>query len=270
MALDFPASPTNGQLFQGSNGVVYQWSSAGGLWLNYGVGMNNAIIATSPPSNPVAGQIWWSPDTGTAYIWFTDVNSSQWVPLCPTPSVNFLGWRQLQRVVPTAGQTTIDFTSFPSDINDLDLRFDVIPTTASVSQLMLQYFNASGTIMNSAGNYGWAGGYNANNAGAGAGTLNWNNSQAGFSDGIPMFAAGEMNLTRGGSGVVQINDIKNAAWEKRAFCHTQSVNAAASIAYDSSHSGWSNTAYAISGLRLIIRGGITFAAGGEVTLWGSP
>jgi len=78
--LDFPASPTNGQLFTGANGVIYQWSSVGGLWLNYGVGMNNAIINSTPPSNPVAGQLWWSPDLGRLFIYYNDGNSSQWVP----------------------------------------------------------------------------------------------------------------------------------------------------------------------------------------------
>lgn len=33
MALDFPASPTDGQLYTGANGVIYQWSAAKGLWL---------------------------------------------------------------------------------------------------------------------------------------------------------------------------------------------------------------------------------------------
>src|SRR5262245_6288310 len=267
MALDFPASPTNGQLFQGSDGVVYQWSSAGGLWLNYGVGMNNAIIATSPPSNPVAGQIWWSPDTGTAYIWFTDVNSSQWVPLCPTPSVNFLGWRQLQRVVPTAGQVTIDFLSIPSDINHLELRFNLLPTIASVSQLMLQFFDSTGTIVNTS--YGWTGTYNTSNSGAGAGALQWNSGSAGYSDGIPMFVAGEMALNAGGYGVIQINGFKDTPTMKVALIHAVSLNAAGSIVYDSTHMGWRNMG-AISGLRQFIRGGITFAAGGSSTLWGSP
>jgi len=82
--LDFPASPTNGQLFTGSNGIIYQWNSAGGLWLNYGIGQNNAIIGTTPPANPVTGQLWWSPDLGQLFIYYTDPNTSQWVAAAPS------------------------------------------------------------------------------------------------------------------------------------------------------------------------------------------
>jgi hypothetical protein len=32
-ALDFPASPTDGQIFNGGNGMSYRWSSAKGLWI---------------------------------------------------------------------------------------------------------------------------------------------------------------------------------------------------------------------------------------------
>lgn len=34
-ALDFPNAPTDGQLFSGANGVVYQWNAAKTLWLAY-------------------------------------------------------------------------------------------------------------------------------------------------------------------------------------------------------------------------------------------
>lgn len=90
--LDFPASPTNGQIFAGANGVLYQWNAAGGLWLTYGTGTNNAIINATPPANPVAGQMWWSPDLGRLFIYYNDGNSSQWVPAtvgpnAPTPAL---------------------------------------------------------------------------------------------------------------------------------------------------------------------------------------
>src|SRR5215475_4101239 len=78
--LDFPASPVNGQIFQGANGVLYQWNAAGGLWLNYGSAVNNAMINSTPPGNPGVGQLWWSPDLGRLFIYYNDGNSSQWVP----------------------------------------------------------------------------------------------------------------------------------------------------------------------------------------------
>src|SRR5215475_484484 len=94
--LDFPASPTNGQLFTGANGVVYQWNSVGGLWLVYGVGTNSGIVGDTPPANPVAGQFWFNSALGQLFVWYTDPNSSQWVPASPSTAA-------------TAGTTPGDF-----------------------------------------------------------------------------------------------------------------------------------------------------------------
>src|SRR5262252_1152946 len=94
--LDFPASPTNGQLFTGANGVVYQWNAVGGLWLVYGVGTNSGIVGDTPPSNPVAGQLWFNSALGQLFVWYTDPNSSQWVPANPSTAA-------------TAGTTPGDF-----------------------------------------------------------------------------------------------------------------------------------------------------------------
>lgn len=38
-----------------------------------------ATVSDTPPSSPVAGQIWWESDTGNTYIYYNDGNSSQWV-----------------------------------------------------------------------------------------------------------------------------------------------------------------------------------------------
>jgi hypothetical protein len=37
----------------------------------------------APPSNPEDGQLWWNSDDGRLYIYYTDVDSSQWVPATP-------------------------------------------------------------------------------------------------------------------------------------------------------------------------------------------
>tara|TARA_R100000664_G_C2758604_1_gene147630 strand:+ start:3241 stop:5529 length:2289 start_codon:yes stop_codon:yes gene_type:complete len=49
-------------------------------------------IATSPPSNPNQGDLWWdsSPNIGNAFLWYEDGNSNQWVPLVPgTPEIDY-------------------------------------------------------------------------------------------------------------------------------------------------------------------------------------
>jgi len=37
----------------------------------------------SPPDNPVTGQLWWNTNDGRLYIYYTDIDSSQWVPATP-------------------------------------------------------------------------------------------------------------------------------------------------------------------------------------------
>ena len=45
---------------------------------------------TSPsaPENPVDGQMWWNTNDGRLYIYYTDIDSSQWVPATPETENN--------------------------------------------------------------------------------------------------------------------------------------------------------------------------------------
>ena len=45
-------------------------------------------ISPLPPSNPENGQLWWDSSDGRLYIYYTDVNSSQWVPATPETENN--------------------------------------------------------------------------------------------------------------------------------------------------------------------------------------
>ena len=42
----------------------------------------------SPPSDPVTGQLWWNTIDGRLYIYYTDIDSSQWVPATPETENN--------------------------------------------------------------------------------------------------------------------------------------------------------------------------------------
>ena len=44
-----------------------------------GGGGASVTISDTPPASPVAGNLWWESDLGTLWIYYTDVNSSQWV-----------------------------------------------------------------------------------------------------------------------------------------------------------------------------------------------
>jgi hypothetical protein len=37
-------------------------------------------VGDTPPGSPTAGQLWWESDSGLLFIYYTDANSSQWVP----------------------------------------------------------------------------------------------------------------------------------------------------------------------------------------------
>ena len=45
-------------------------------------------ISALPPANPDAGQLWWDSSDGRLYIYYTDVDSSQWVPATPETENN--------------------------------------------------------------------------------------------------------------------------------------------------------------------------------------
>ena len=85
MALDFPASPTNGQVFS-SGGV--SWTFDGDKWKVSSAGIEPVFISSSTPTG-VAGQIYWDSDESTAYIYYDDGNTAQWVPLTSTAPVSF-------------------------------------------------------------------------------------------------------------------------------------------------------------------------------------
>ena len=78
--LEFPANPTTGQQYTGTNGVIYQWDSA--KWQTRIVQSyvnTGANPGTTPPANPSPGTFWWDSEAGQLYIWYTDANSSQWM-----------------------------------------------------------------------------------------------------------------------------------------------------------------------------------------------
>ena len=85
MALDFPASPSNGQVFS-SGGV--SWTFDGEKWKISSSGIEPVFISSSTPTG-VAGQIYWDSDESTAYIYYDDGNTAQWVPLVSTAPVSF-------------------------------------------------------------------------------------------------------------------------------------------------------------------------------------
>jgi len=79
MALNFPASPVDGQIYTDvATGSKYKYLATFGYW---SVLSRTAYVQTSntAPVSPDAGDLWWNDVLGEMYVYYTDSNSSQWV-----------------------------------------------------------------------------------------------------------------------------------------------------------------------------------------------
>jgi hypothetical protein len=79
MAFDFPASPTTGQIFNAPTGQGYVYS--GTAWNLAQTSPQAPVASDTPPANPYAGQLWLRSTTGALYMWYVDLNSSQWIQI---------------------------------------------------------------------------------------------------------------------------------------------------------------------------------------------
>lgn len=83
MALDFPATPTDGQEYDN-----FIYSATKGAWVSKPNLPVKTAIGPVAPSNPNAGDQWLDSNTGTLYVYYTDVDSSQWVEILAKSSVS--------------------------------------------------------------------------------------------------------------------------------------------------------------------------------------
>lgn len=74
MAIQFPASPTNGQVYQG-----YYYDSTLSAWKASPVSAGPVAIADVAPTGAIHGDVWYNSTDGTMYIYYVDGSSSQWV-----------------------------------------------------------------------------------------------------------------------------------------------------------------------------------------------
>ena len=92
MAIDFPNSPIEGQIWVANNGVSYQyqgekWSTQlRSSWANTG---SNPGLA--PPPRPTNGTFWWDSENGQLYTYYADADSSQWITASPNTLVDSSG-----------------------------------------------------------------------------------------------------------------------------------------------------------------------------------
>lgn len=82
MALDFPANPIEGQIYD-----AYSYNAAKGVWQGLEESSTVAIISPTVPTSAKSGDIWFNSAFGIAYVYYDDGNSSQWLELIsPAPT----------------------------------------------------------------------------------------------------------------------------------------------------------------------------------------
>ena len=70
MALNFPDSPSNGDIAHG-----FTYNSTKGVW----EANNDAVVSDTAPSNPNNGDFWFDSTTAKLYVRYEDGSSNQWV-----------------------------------------------------------------------------------------------------------------------------------------------------------------------------------------------
>ena len=86
MALDFPANPVDGEVF-GS----YVWSATKGVWQSREEEAAIAIMSPTAPSTATPGDIWVNTSEGTAFVYYNDGSSSQWIELVSSREIDISG-----------------------------------------------------------------------------------------------------------------------------------------------------------------------------------
>jgi hypothetical protein len=76
MALDFPANPSDGEVF-GS----YVWSASKAVWQSREESAAPAVVSPVPPASATPGDIWVDSSDGISYVYYDDGSSGQWIEM---------------------------------------------------------------------------------------------------------------------------------------------------------------------------------------------
>ena len=132
------------------NGNIY-WSTA------------SSVSFGSLPSNPHSGDIWVDSNTGIEYVYYTDVNGSQWVEFGPTQTLNdYINFLALNTNVVPAVDSFYDLGTTSKQWRSLyvsgnTIYINQIPLTIDNSQNLLVNGNVVGGGQANLGNVGFDG-----------------------------------------------------------------------------------------------------------------
>lgn len=206
MALDFPTSPTNGQVYG-----AYVYDSSITAWRSKGVAQAATYVSDTAPSGAVQGDMWYRSTDGTTYVYYKDADTSQWVEIRSEIATSQIGLVPVKptSVSVTSGSATVSGSGVISFSGVTDLQLNGVFTSAyqnyravfafyaSSTGELRQRYSVNGTVQTDA-NFGWAGN-SANSAG----------TQGGYSgSGIDWGAGGGFQNS---TGNLLISDISSPA-----------------------------------------------------------
>ena len=90
MALNFPASPVDGQIYYDStsgNRYVYKAATTKWEYTANNTPTGSVYLASSAPPGAVPGDLWWHQDLGKMFIYYSDGDSTQWVETSPSGGI---------------------------------------------------------------------------------------------------------------------------------------------------------------------------------------
>jgi hypothetical protein len=182
------------------------------------------------------------------------------------------GFRVLSRQVLAAAAGDINFQNIPTDINSIEVEFDMNPATGD-SDLVLQFYGANGVLDSTAAHYTgvvWA---MAHVASANANLTAMSSVGSGITNSIALtystsgYRVGAI-AGAGIKGTFRVPNIK-AATTKAAVGQASYSRATDSAVVAATFNGTRNQTEAITGLRLLFGTG-NVSAGGTMEVWGSP
>lgn len=129
MALDFPASPTDGQVFG-----AYVWSASKSVWQAKPQSATVATTSSAKPTTPNNGDIWIDTSDGIAYFYYDDGTSAQWVEVMSS-GVPSLASKANVNSPTFSGTVSLPSTTSIGNVSNIELSYVDGVTSAIQTQI---------------------------------------------------------------------------------------------------------------------------------------